>query len=504
MKFIFSIFLFSHSLAALELQGIVTEECARHTGIPVYVNDINVTVLALNGVVESIPRAKIDTVAVYNVLENPFVHIPINESTLPYLKSIHLSGSEHHDSVAFAVRFIEDLVFFFSVEGRTLVHPLKDLHRLRPAKEMDEKKLSGKKYRFYFPESEKCPASRENEGDLIKPTRLLADKISIEELYSSFENGYEALESFQERTYLYAKPLLYERNTRLGLILDGKREESGPHMPFYFQWSTGKPYHFQSFTMFGGKPTETLPNAESVMAIRSDVKSHVFHAHFVGNIMGMPAGEDIFSSDDTGGGSSLGTLNAQPSFNYMALMGGDFGPYSFSVGFYFPTFGLASGVEEREVLSSSSSYAVRAMYTTHKWRLRAVASQTEYDNSRPTKDDVLAASNDTEINPPSSYDFRSWFVRPGVEYNLTPEFKVSADVILLNGTYNEIMGGNANYFKFTRTTVQLAVQRAFGNYVNLLGYVNFLNHRFESEFTGAARNDTKTDTKMFGTLEFIF
>lgn len=532
---------------ALELQGVITNKCRSVVGLPINVSGDTLTLMNLDGKAEEISRDSIDSVAIYNVIENPFSAMSIDTRALSHLKELYLDDNNKPDSMVFAVRFIEDLVIFTSLDGQTHVHSMKDIDRLRPAntKNLGVHRLNNsKRLKFMVTDSsERCPGlggttgasldqTEENRevaaapkrsankvgkkadittdagdpNEAVRPTRILADKISIAELYDSFAKGYENLDSFQERTYLYAKPFLYPRSSRLGLVLASNREEAGINFPLYFQWSSGEAYRFQSFNVFGGKPNEFLPNAESVFAIRSDVKSHIFHGLFVGNIAGMPAGESLFLSKGTSTDTLKDQVTVQPSFNYLAMMGGDYGPYSLSVGFYFPTFGLKVGTQQREILGSSLTYAVRAMYTNRKIRLRAITSMTEYSRGQASEEDVISqVGSSTDPTPPTSFEFNALFLRPGIDYSFSDEFKASADLIVVDGTYKEIRAAVGNDIKFQRLTTQVSVQQSFGDYITLIGYLNLIRHDYKANFSGeTVGNKNETETRYLGTLEFVF
>jgi hypothetical protein len=495
-------------VSALELQGVVTRQCRTIVGLPIQVTEQSVVLMNLDGRPEALSRADIDTVAIYNVIENPFSALVINEGSLPFLKELYLDDSEKPVGLVFAVRFIEDLVIFMSLDGQSHVHRLKDIDRLRPANESRRgvhRLQNSRRLNFIPPDSEKCPNPRAAKGEGVRATRVLTDKISIAELYDSFTTGYEALESFQERTYLYAKPFLYPKESRLGILLGGRREEAGPSLPLYFQWSSGEPYRFQSFNVFGGKPNEFTPNAEPIFAIRSDVKSHIFHGLFVGNIFGMPAGESIFLGSSSDLNKLKSNITVQPSFNYLAMMGGDYGPYSLSMGFFYPTFGIRVGDQEREILGSSLTYALRAMYTTRRLRLRAITSLSDYKRNAPSKEDVLVKIAGQEDAPPSSFEFRALFLRPGIDYDFTDELRVGGDLILVDGNYNEVLSGLGSDMQFRRMTTQFYVQQSFGDYITLIGYLDLLRHSYKGNFTNTGDFDkTITETRYFGTLEFVF
>jgi hypothetical protein len=508
-------------LHALELQGFLTKDCQRHLGIIIYADDQTVETMGLDGYFHSVPIENIDIVYAYNIIGNPFRRFVVDKKALSHLKAIYTEDTKQPRAVAFPVRYIEDLVIFYSLDGKTHVHRMNDIFKLRPAPEsaLGEHLLSSAAPpEFEFSDqSAKCPAAttKTPATKSIKPTRVLADKISIAEFIGSFAQGYDNLESFQERTYLYAKPYLFDKKARLGLVFADKREEPGPSSSAYFQWSTGEPYRFQSQTVIGSKNHEFTPTTEPVFSVRSDVKSHAFHALFIGNVAALPAGSAVFD------GTVLELkkpLTVQPSFNYMALMGGDYGPYSLSGGFYYPTFGIKVGAQQREVLGREASYALRVMYTKPNYRLRVISSFTQYGSQRPTVDDVkvLYDEGTSEKKPVINYKFKALFVRGGIDYQFSPKLTVSLDGTLVDGNYGETALYNGSSalpgsVDFTKATVQMQVKQSFGDYVSLSAFVNFFKNRYASSMENAEAGgiivpDKREDQGMhfFGTLEFIF
>lgn len=494
--------LFLSLAGALELQGFVTSDCKKHVGVIIHVENKSVELINLKGQYEILSQDAIETVYVFNVIDNPIESVTVDDRILKRLRAVHTEDSADPRALAFPVRFIEDLIVFYSLDGKAHVYTFADLFKIRPAEAKHKGVHKPVFYRgttFEFAEqSAKCAG---NSGT-VKATRVLADKISISEFLHSMEDGFESLVSFEERTYLYAKPMLYDQKTRLGLLFLGKRSEPGLPFPLYFQWSTGEPYRFQAFNVFGSKPNEFLPNAEPVFGFRSDVKSHFFHAHFSGNFVGLPAGERVFVgtiqklSED---------LTAQPSFNYMAMMGGDYGPYSLSVGFYFPTYGIRVRDEYREVLGSRPSYAIRGMYTKAKFRVRAIGALTDYESHSPTEEDVAARTTEDGITfAPSYFRFDSIFIRGGIDYSFSEKMKFGADLISVTGNYKEQVGAQRNDIKFNRATAQVYFRQSFSHYVSLTGYANFLQHTYESNFLNSDKDREQRETTFFGTFEFIF
>jgi hypothetical protein len=503
---------------ALEIEGFLTHDCKRHTGVIVNVSDESVELLNLQGNVESLPRPTIDTLYVFNVIENPIAEFHIDEAARRRLKAVYIENSAEPRTLAFPVRFIEDLVIFYSLTGQTHVHTLADIYKLRPAGPSAAGTHMPKSYKpmKFELDDQSAQCTGGDSGPLsVKPTRLLADKISISEFLHSFAHGYEALESFQERTYLYAKPFLYEKNARLGLVFQGHREEPGLNFPLYFQWSTGEAYRFQSFSAAGLKRQEFVPNAEPVFSVRSDVKSHIFHGMFIGNVAGLPAGNSVF----LGSGDQMkitDKLTVQPSFNYLAMMGGDYGPYTLSAGFFYPTFGIRVGDEFREVLGSSLSYALRAMYTLPHWRLRAVASWSKYASSSPKETEILAKSGEDgpiDHSTVTKFEFSSVFIRGGVDYEFSEKLSGGVDAIIVNGNYKETADDHTNpstpnlqdnNIRFNRLTIQPFIRQNFSNYVSVTAYADLLQNNFKSHFLGHDDSRQQQETNFFGAFEFIF
>lgn len=485
--------------SGLEVQGFLTSDCQRKVGITVHVSDKDVEFINLYGHRERIDLDAIETLYIFNVIDNPIEKIHVDDKLKQSLRAIYTDDSKDPRALAFPVRFIEDLVVFYSLDGKSHVYTFADIYKMRPAPDSalgEHKPSFFKPTTFEFAAHAKCGAS----AGTVKATRVLADKISISEFIHAMDEGYESLASFEERTYLYAKPFLYDKNTRLGLVFMGKREEPALNFPVYFQWSSGEPYRFQSFNVIGSKPHEFIPNAEPVFSIRSDVKSHFFHGLFIGNVAGLPAGNKVFSTV-----KPSGELTVQPSFNYLAMMGGDYGPYSVSVGFYFPSFGIKVREEYREVLGSSASYAVRAMYTKSHFRFRGIASPASYESNKAQKTDVSAhTGKDGGEFAPDTFKFDAIYVRGGVDYQFSEKIEFGVDAISVTGNYKETVGPQHNDIRFKRLTIQPYIQQNFSHYTALTGYVDIIQNTFESNFLNQDQDREQRETRFFGTFEFIF
>jgi len=486
---------------ALEVQGIVTSDCRRHVGLVVFADSESVEILDINGQHQVIPQASIDAVSIFNIIDNPIGEIHINEALRFRLKALYTDDTLEPRAFALPVRFIDDLNVFFDLDGKSHVYTFKDIHKIRPAPVSlhGVRKIPYKATTFEFGDSSgKCAG----QPGVVKATRVLGDKIAISEFLHGFADGFEALDSFQERTYLYAKPFLYDEKTRLGISLIGKRREPGINFPIYFQWSTGEAYRFQSFTAIGGKSHEFIPNTEPVFSVRSDVKSHFFHALFIGNFVGLPAGQSFFMGSNA---ELSGALTVQPSFNYMALMGGDYGPYSLSVGFYYPNFGIKVGNEYREILGSKTSYAIRGMYTKSKFRVRAIGSTSSYSSGSAAKTEVIRRTGTGgDQLAPDTFRFSAVFIRGGIDYTWSDVIKVGADLTSVTGSYRETVAAQGNDISFIKLNVQPYVRQTFGHYVSITAYANFFNDKYRANFLNQGTSDQDRGTEFFGAFEFIF
>ena len=317
------------------------------------------------------------------------------------------------------------------------------------------------------------------------------------------EANFRDLESFQERTYLYAKPYLYDRDNRFGFIYYPNRLERTADLPIFIQWTTGSPYRFQSSTVIGTATNEFSPNAEPFAQIRSDLKAHVFHALFVGNLVALSEGSSLYASHGFDSDSVVkdwGATESQIGLNYMALIGGDYGPFSLSMGSFFPSVGIRSGFVYREILSSHISYALRAMMTTKSWRVRAIGSMFSFDSNSPSENE-LRISNSSQY--PTQFNFKGKFFRGGIDYQYK-SLKASADYVLNVGDYSEVGPDGSFTHSFNNNTISLALKNEFESTVALGAVININGLKTHSTLSPPSVDTNITDVRYGGMLEFLF
>lgn len=497
-----------------EIFSLVRPDCSVQSGIVINVEDNHIRLLTLDGNFADIEATQVDAIGIYNFVQNPIAEIRLTPELVKDLKLIYLEGSDKPSLIAWPTKFIESLVVFYDINGRSHVYELDALERLRPAKLENISQDPVKNYERFTPDvrelSARCPVPSARE-DGVRPTRIISDAIKVHQFIKDFQRGYDTLRGYQERTYLYAKPLLYEQKSRLGFTYFPNPAERNPSLPLYFQWASGRPYRFQSFTMLGGIIDEFSPSTEPAPMVRSDVKAHLFHAHFAGNLAALPAGNSYYLNGTNGfanrnyQGTDMGDAEFQANINYMALMGADWGAYSLSAGYFYPVFGIRVKNEAREILANRTSYAVRFMRTTRSLRLRAIYSPIYFSSGSPSNTDILSASQTNGDSLPQNYDFNAQFARVGADYTFSPTLKTGLDGIFLVGSYKETdPSGITGHFNFDNAAASLYVRQDFSDYVAFTVILNWHIRHYDYSISGASAQADLNFIKYGGAFEFVF
>ena len=511
-----SLLMASWSAQALEVYSLLDKKCQLREGLILGVTPSKVEMLGLDGKYTTITKDDVRHLAIYNTVDNPIARFSDHQRLRRHLVEIYVNNSSRPSFIGWPVKFVENLVIFYDLKGKTHVFELFKIRKIRPYR---GEKLAGKSLAHhrvslsYSSWVSQCqlPGKSDKTKSAVRPTRMLGDQIQISEFLTRFEEGFEGVTSFQERTYVYARPFLYEKETKLGFLIADKYQlaPSAP-MPMYFQWAKGREFRFQSFNQIGSVPVEYLPTAEPLFTFRSDLKSHIFHASFVGNLSALAAGTEYFTANQ----ESLPIKPDKPSFkahsaasvNYMALMGGDWGPWSFSIGTYFPVFMVQVRNEFREILASKLAPLFRVMYTGPNFRLRGVLGQTELKEDNGVKDTQVSRDTDLSVvGYLSSFSFDSRYLRAGIDYQLNKDLEFTLDQLWLQASYEEGLTSAArNQMDFSHLVTQASVRHYFGEYVSLRAYFNFFKVEEDYNFSGFNETDSSSEFTYGGTFEFIF
>ena len=544
---------------SLDVHSIVDKQCQFHTGIIIQVTESNVGLLNIQGKYFQLPRKSIRSLLVYNVLQNPISTITLSTELKDQLLDISIKGSSRVLLRGWPVKFVEDLVLFYDLNGKSHVLNIYDITRIRPVPKDNvpaKIKMQSSRVRFVVgtlvPQCPKSIKKKESKG--VRPTLILSDQIKRSEFLSNFQKGYLNLDSYKDRTYLYARPFLFPRKSRLGFIYFQEEKEMGaPILPIYYQWSSGRPYRFQSFTTVGATISPWLPNFEPIFGFTSDLKSHIFNASFIGNISALPAGTPIAKGSSPM--KNPADIRIETNYNYMALMGADWGPFSLSFGTFFPVFILYSHEHYRQVLASRLTPTFKFQTIGHNYRIRVVYGHTEAeldkqdpkktvlfdpDSAYPSEEDegdwaekkssdsdlesyeettsksdslesdktpwkdLLSMEQKEKEEDLESFSFNNHFIRFGFDFEPSEDLTISLDEVILMGEYSEKLAGVTNEFEFTHLSSSLSAMHAFGHYVSVKAYINFHYRRYRTRFDNETKKDNAKEFAFGGALELLF
>lgn len=500
----------SREAFAYDIFSFIDSSCQVTSGLVIGMKDSTLQIIDLSGHYVALNQDTIKTIAITSTLQNPITGLFLDSNLKQSVREIYMGGSARPTFTGWPIRFIDDLTIFYDVTGKTHVIELSEVTAVTEAHDLPPRTGTlGQSVSIDVSElNSQCSKKSLVTSGAAKPTRIISDQINIGEFLETFERGYRNLENFEERTKFYAKPFLFERRARLGVLMLNKPVEANNEIPAYFQWSTGKPYGFQSLNVFGGAPVEWTPLAEPISVFRSDLKSHFFSATFVGSLTSLPAGTPHYATnrsavpDKVFGGEHI---------NYIGIMGLDYGPFSVGLGTHFPVFVFNvyqrpwddwSPSEFREVLAKSISPIYRVIFHKGRVRLRAVFSPSQQDG-QGTDDKSLRVENNTNTRP-TSFNLSSYFMRAGIDFQFNDDVSASLDGIFTETHYRESWTTSAYNFDWTRKTIAFSISHTFGYYIAARGFLNFVNSSYDYNFPVRADKTSQTQMSAGGALEFIF
>lgn len=516
-NFVISLILLIYSINSFSVDffTIVKKDCSSTSGVIVHVDDKNIQVLNKSGEYENLSTENITLILNYNLPNNPIKNIKKDPEANKKLKSIYVKeNSDEVYLVGHAIKFIEDLSVFLDVEGNQHVLGADQIGKIRPYELKSSKKLNFTEYGLFVEEYvPSCPKLKDVAGsEVIRPSRIIGDKIQISEFLSNYKRGYEKLIGFEERTYFYARPFLFPERFRFSIpIFEREDKNDQIRIPVAFQYSFGKDYHFQTFNKVGKSFIRWTPQLDPLMVAQSELKSHIFHGVVIANIAAIPAGYEYFNKREAG--SLVSDVVAGSHFNHLILIGVDYGNYSFSIGNFQPIHLLKSQqenspitLETREVLSSKVAPIFRLMYTEDKYRFFTLFSQFKY-GSNPTEldqDVVVMESPNGKQSILGSFSFKGFFVRSGFDYNFTKRTTLGFDVVYHEGDYSEEYVGTSNQMDFKHYKSQLALSNDIGRFVTLKGMLSYHYEDYFSNFEGFSQTPSRSSIGVGGVLELLY
>ncbi len=494
----------SRAAQALELHSFVDEQCHVSTGVLVRVGDTRVQFITMGGDLASLPIDSVRMVAIHKVMENPLPRLVMSEPLRSLAREIRTGVDPSSGFVGWPVGFYDQLVIFFDTDGRSHVLEPQDIRSLRAAPDLPAEIHPSPSARVtldFPPELLLCGLARAEGG--LRPSRVLGDRIKVDDYLAKLRDRYSALDSFEERTHVYPRPVVFDPTTRLGLsYFSGKNGDFIKYLPLYFQWSAGRPYRFQSHSTLGVAISPWLPIVDRTLSFQSDVKSHFFTASFVGHLISLPAGSSAFQSE-----SAIFPQGTTPAvdelYNYLMLMGADWGPLSVSGGVMYRSVRVAfAQYERREISADTMTPVARLMWIGLRTRVRAMYFRTRQNRAQGEGWRAL----DSSLSAPA-YALSLDSLRGGVDLDLPYDLSVSADQILTVGSYRE-SGVAAIDIVHALSSVVLTAQ--FSRYVATKGFFNLEYHHYDitryasGPASIVAGPVTRTNLQLGGALEFLF
>ncbi|MBF0236433.1 MAG: hypothetical protein HQM12_01910 [SAR324 cluster bacterium] len=502
----FGCFLHPRLSQAIEIYSLIDKSCHAKSGHIINVDDQTIHLLTLEGRYDKLPAHELNHVLIYNLISNPVSQIDLSGGAADFLRSVSINGDQKANFTGWPIRFIENWVVFYDLEGKTFFMDIQKIVKISTPEIIPQSPVTVSNYESVhlgvgqnLPE---CAAQHPEHDAETRPTRMISDQIKISQFLSRFQKGFEELERFQQRTRFYARPFLYDTATQLGLVYlqDLKNQELRVGPPFYFQWSNGRPYSHQSLFVLGSKPLEWLPNAEAVFAVRTEVKSHFFNGFFAGNPIAMQIGKGFMIDNrlffqEFLKQSSEKKIAILPQFNYMAMTGIDWGAWSFSGGGFYPVIGIHGNDIFREVLATQAAPVFRLQHTRETLKFRGIMSLITNDVKSPGRENIqLIHSHEFQdfnlISPESialsqsleKFSLDAQFVRAGFDWEVNEEIHWGMDQIGLTGTYHDEFPEARNSITFSNLTTSAYLQHRFGNYVTLTGYLNYFLRHYSYQF----------------------
>lgn len=120
---------------ALKLYRIIRKDCSFNTGLIIQADIISVVLLTIEGKFLLIPRDQINNILIYNLADNPIKEIEQSEQLANMTYKIFVEGNDDYLFIGWAVRFVDDLVFFYDVQGKSFVL---DIHKILKIQAVDE------------------------------------------------------------------------------------------------------------------------------------------------------------------------------------------------------------------------------------------------------------------------------------------------------------------------------------------------------------------------------
>lgn len=527
LLFLIQLLICVYPLVALELYTIVHNGCEAQTGLIIHVDEEQVYQINIEGKLVTIPRKEIDHILVNNTIANPFSRLDLTSGMAEYLREVKVSSNDKLVITGWPIRFFEDLIVFFDLEGKTHLLQTGDIQKFSISKveglQVKDIDLFEQMTFGFGNNLPACSRKTPEKGATIQPTRMLSNQIKIQKFLSVYHEGFTKLKRLQKRTVFYARPYLFDKKTKLAIVVirDDFQEEFSVGLPLYFQWPSGKTFGPQGLLVVGLKPIENLPSVEPVFGLRFDGKYHFLSASFAGNPFAFSAGshfmiENRFFMESYFSAKNASDILFLPQYNQVALTGLERGNYSLSVGYYYPLFGIQANGIFRELLSDDASTIVKLKYTGQDFNFNVVASSTVMGSESPGPENInlIYADEMSQLTSRSTrsmiletqmerFSFDSSFIRLNLDLDLASDISLGFSEVVILGDYEETISGAPYKLRFDHYITAVSVQQEFGENVALKGYLNYFLRNYHSQLDQNKKTHEESKFSFSVAIEFI-
>lgn len=497
--FILLLLLSVSNLYARDALVLKLKNCKYLKGFILSVED-KINFIDLSGRIISLSEDEISLILTYGISESPFgTSIQLEPKFKSYLKEISLRADDKK-IIGFPFQYIEDLIFIMGIDGRMYVLSLNEIISIENYEGSDLSRIgNNKKYFFDYQDYQSGCKILNNKGkQALRPVRVLGDKIKVSEFIENYKKGYRKFTDLQERTLFYAKPFLYPKRNRLGIL--SVKSKKTP-LPFYFQWTTGDDFRFQSVNRFGGMISPYLPTFEAGSVFSTEFKSHFFHGYFEGNLLGLSSGNIPQDFKTTKPKETTYVTN----YNYMAFMGADWKKLSFSYGggYLTPSFQYKKS-ERRELAANKLATAIMVRYSHDLFKLKMISYFLEDASSSNFKmKDQIDISSST-VSSIDSYKVKGRFYRLGGEVYFPDSISLGADLLVGESNYEEIAGSSLNTIDVKTNEYLIYLKKQFGHYITLKAIMKANNTKLDGVISSANLTDEVSSTYYGGVFELLF
>lgn len=508
-----ALLLLGHPAQAVDIYSFFDAQCRRQSGLLVHVDEKRVLFVGLDGQPAALSRLHIRSLVLHRVLENPLVEITPAALLRPQLRRLWTDKSKRPTFTGWVTGFHDDLLIFFDLEGKSHVAQANEIVRIRDfiGSASPTRPARHRAPTLAFPKAiVPCGSPEVPGGAVTMPSRVITDRIKIDDRLTALSDRYRGFAGLEERTLFYARPYHFQPTLRLGLTY-AQNAGFAKYFPFYFNYTGGTPYRFQSRILIGSITHDALPFLRRTLAASSDIKSHFFHATFVGQLPALPAESDAFLVDN---GESP-RHSVATSYNYLILMGLDYWRLSASAGPAYFALRFSGQVDANPggapalrdyaftALATSVSPVFRLQYRADRWIARLLYYRTRLSGV-PAEAKLLPGASD------ASLEVGSDTVRMGVTAQLPLRLTASVDQIFSFSSAEAKAAGASFSVSYFQSETALMIGAEFGRYIAVKAFARFVARSYEQTIDfGSGQPSSETSESSFeplfgGVLEFVF